>query len=233
MSNSTIPTTTPNTAITTNTTPTTVTNTTEHTQTKPSPLIKAALINASSIRNKCHFVVEFFNDKNLDILFITETWLKLDDIPLIGLLTSGLLYFRHIPRPSVHFGGDIGILFKLHLKLTSLTDLSLNHSESASFSFHTQSTRPFTAILTYRPPAQSITLFLDEFQILITNSTPSTIFIGEYNIPFNKTNSYSLIVHNIIKSANFHQHINHSTHITGNILDLVISHNDTHLVSNL
>ena len=46
MSNSTIQTTTPNTAITTNTTPTTVTNTTEHTQTKPSPLIKAALINA-------------------------------------------------------------------------------------------------------------------------------------------------------------------------------------------
>ena len=56
MSNSTIPTTTPNTAITTNTTPTTVTNTIEHTQTKPSQFIKDALINASSIRNKCHFV---------------------------------------------------------------------------------------------------------------------------------------------------------------------------------
>ena len=91
MSNSTITTTPPNTAITTNTAPATVTNTTEHTQTKPSPFIKAALINASSIRNKCHFVAEYFNDKNLDILLITETWLKLDDIPLIGLLTSGLL----------------------------------------------------------------------------------------------------------------------------------------------
>ena len=70
MSNSTIPTSTPNIAITTNTTPTTVTNTTEHTQTKPYPFIKAALINASSIRNKCHFVAEYFNDKNLDILLV-------------------------------------------------------------------------------------------------------------------------------------------------------------------
>ena len=85
MSNSTIPNTTPNTAITTNTTHTTITNTTEHIQTKPFPFIKAALINASSIRNKCHFVAEYFDDTNLDILFITETWLTLDDIGLHDL----------------------------------------------------------------------------------------------------------------------------------------------------
>ena len=49
-------------------------------------------------------------DHDLDILFITETWLSPLDYPHITALNTPCYCFIHNPRDSPHPGGGTGIL---------------------------------------------------------------------------------------------------------------------------
>ena len=61
-------------------------------------------------------------------------------------------------------------------------------------------------------------------------SSTKIIFTGDFNIPLNINSQNTLKFISLIESSNFSQYI--STHISGNILDLVISHNTNTLTSN-
>ena len=74
------------------------------------------LWNARSTRNKTMSIADFVLDCDIDILFITETWLALDDPVVIGELTpTGYSFISH-PRGTSNHGG-IGIIFKSSVKL--------------------------------------------------------------------------------------------------------------------
>ena len=87
MSTSATPTTTHITVTTINTTLTTVTTNTVINKTNATttniPYLKAATLNAHSIRNKVDIIIELFKDLDLDILCITETYLY-----IYGILMS-------------------------------------------------------------------------------------------------------------------------------------------------
>ena len=42
---------------------------------------------------------------------ITETWLTLNDTPIIATLNKNILCFVHLHKPSSHFGGGLGVLY--------------------------------------------------------------------------------------------------------------------------
>ena len=84
-------------------------------------LMKSALLNTCSIRNKIPLILELATEHDLDLIFITETWIMRDDIPLISSLNTGPYSFSHLPRRNTHnYGGGIGIIYKSSLHVSPL-----------------------------------------------------------------------------------------------------------------
>ena len=194
--------------------------------------IKAATLNVCSIRNKADLIIELFTDLNLDIMCITETWLNLNDTPIIATLNTNTLSFVHLPRPSSHFGGGLGVLYNKCIKLISYKDLSLEHSEAFSCTFHPNNSLPLTIITIYRPPHQSIPHFIEELDTLLYALTPKTILTGDFNIPITSTSHNSRHLYDILESHNLSQKVTTPTHTANNILDLVISNKSSDIISN-
>ena len=72
--------------------------------------MKAVLINAQSIRHKVIPILELASDNDLDIIFITETWLNFDDTPIISSLNTDTYKFNHPTNGNKHRSGSLGIL---------------------------------------------------------------------------------------------------------------------------
>ena len=77
------------------------------------------LLNAHSIRNKAHALCETINDRKLDALFLTETWLSESDSVAINDITPDGFSFLHVPRTSGR-GGGVGLVFKSHIKVKQI-----------------------------------------------------------------------------------------------------------------
>ena len=165
--------------------------------------LKVATLNVCTIRNKVDIVNDIFNEHNLDILCITETWLKDDDIPIISCLNTHYNSFIHLPRLGPHYGRGVGVIYKNSLKLACKIDLSLKHSEALTCTFHPVNSLPFTLITIYRPPHNSIPQFIDELDSIMSSSTYQTIILGDLNIPISPSSTYSNRLTNTINSYNF------------------------------
>ena len=101
------------------------------------------------MRNKTTSIADFVIDHDVDILFITETWLAHDDSVVIGELTPFGYSFLNHPRCTSNHGG-IGILFKASLKLcVKLMDFNADTFEYVCITNGSNSTA-FAVI--YRPP---------------------------------------------------------------------------------
>ena len=143
-------------------------------------------------------------DYNLYILFITETWLSPLDSPLIATLNSPPYQFIHNPRDSPHPGGGTGILYKSTLTLSNISHHSFLHSEALSCAISSPFSRTFNISLFYRPPSPSINLFLDEFRLFLHSISPTTIILGDFNIP---NPPMTLSLNKLLHSFNLTQHI--------------------------
>ena len=76
-------------------------------------LFNIGLCNARSICNKLHDVLELVIQEDIDILCVTETWLKLDDKVIFREIHE--LGFSIISQPRMGRGGGIAFIFKLGL----------------------------------------------------------------------------------------------------------------------
>ena len=74
-----------------------LTNLTEIPKHSPNHL-HAQLWNAQSVRHKTTAITDFVLEKDVDILFLTETWLSQNDPVIIGELTPPGYTFLNIPR---------------------------------------------------------------------------------------------------------------------------------------
>ena len=108
----------------------------------------------------------------------------------------------------------------------------ISHSISQNnFLVHPAKSRQFTIIVIYRLPHQSIPKFLLELEHLLTTSTDHTIIIGDLNIPINLETNYTRQFIIFIDSFNFFQNITSPIHITGNTVNLIISHAHSNLTN--
>ena len=82
------------------------------------------LLNTRSVRNKVMVMKDFIVDNYIDILAMTETWLRpgtVDSVEVGTLCPTGYRVL-HVPR-SHSAGGGVGIIFKNSIRInTSLTD---------------------------------------------------------------------------------------------------------------
>ena len=90
-------------------------------------LFTACLINARSVCNKTLAIKDLIVDYKIDLMGITETWLRADGSDVIsGELCPNGYRFVHSPRSS-GIGGGVGILFKSSFcTKTRISDHSFN-----------------------------------------------------------------------------------------------------------
>ena len=89
--------------------------------TTPKTNISVAVINARSVRNKTTTITECITDHNIDILAITETWLKKNsDKPIIAAMTPSGYSFVNAPRASGR-GGGVGVIHRDELSCKQLS----------------------------------------------------------------------------------------------------------------
>ncbi len=77
--------------------------------------MKVSLWNAQSAKNKTIEISDYILESNIDIHFITETWLSQngDDSKCSEMKPSGFK-LKHVPRPS-RKGGGIAMIYRQDL----------------------------------------------------------------------------------------------------------------------
>jgi hypothetical protein len=164
------------------------------TDSQNSKLMDVRLWNAQSVRYKCTALSDYVMEYDIDIMAITETWLKESDNVIIGELTPPGYSFINVPRPcneldtKVNHGG-IGLLFKSLLQFSMLSSEPYMYTtfEHARFC---DKKKDIVYIIVYRPPPSTengflTTQFLNEFDSFLGSlnlSTRKTIILGDFNI---------------------------------------------------
>ena len=177
-------------------------------------------------------------DQDIDILALTETWLRpgnIDDVEIRTLCPTGYR-FLHVPRGHSR-GGGVGLLFKDTLQINShITD---TFTTFELMDIHFRSLKSIRVQLIYHPPDNiSCVLFLEEFSVLLeqimAESTGHLLISGDFNLHVDDPCSiYANRFNEILESCNLKQHVTGATHANGHTLDLVISKKDNPLITEI
>ena len=91
--------------------------------------------------------------------------------------------------------------------------------------------------LIYRPPSGSIADFFFEFGPFVMESQVScnpVVYLGDFNIWMNvPTDLKTIEMNKILESHNFQNLITQATHISGNLLDLILTSNNSNIIENI
>ena len=208
-------------------------------------LFNARSILGSSTESKRIEICEFIQDNDLDVMFITETWLRETacDTQLQQLAPAGY-DARSFPR-SAQDGGGIAVVFR--------KSLSAHISFNKAFAFQHPTFEAVQMTLAihqgsinflcvYRPPPSTKnrlteTMFFPDFYKLLDHCNTlkgSPVVLGDMNFHFNKPKlaNVSKLV-DMLDIFRFVQDVKDATHDKGNILDWVMHRPDDDIVQSI
>ena len=204
--------------------------------------INFCVLNCRSVRNKTVEFVHLLNEHKLDLIALTESWIKPEDTSVIGNITPPGYSFLHVPRPGCKQGGGVALVYKSGLKVNICnSDINAASFESLTVNIVSGSTSLCLEII-YRPQKKStgcpFSIFLDEFTDLLNNhllTTAPLLITGDFNIHVNiPTDPETIAFNKVIAGSGIQQHVTVPTHIDGNTLDLFITRDsDPKIFSNL
>ena len=191
---------------------------------KPHTNLNVHTWNANSLRNKCDILVDYILENDVDIMFLTETWLADNDTVVAGECT---------PNP----GGGIGILLKkpLNLFITPSGFETLNFEHTCV----TNKRNSIQFVVIYRPPQSpangfKTSDFLIEFETFIDELSIlpcQLVLLGDFNLYVDTPDKWDAKQFlSILSGSGFCQHITGSTPKHGHTLDLLISRIDDDIV---
>ena len=198
--------------------------------------LKICLFNARSAckDGKADVIADFILDEQVDIMFITETWLRsAGHEPIEKCLTPSGYRLASFPRPTL--GGGIAIVYKdsLHHLLSFSQSLPFSHPSFEHVEVSFQSTpHPITFSCVYRPPPSptnklTTSMFMSEFDQLLDHYSllpGNLVVLGDINVHYDNPDSYD--TKHICSSLSHHnmtQHISEPTQQAGHTLDWIIS----------
>ena len=185
-----------------------------------SKTLKALYLNARSCNNKASEINELIIEKNADIIFISETWLKNNDTITISNLVPRGFSIINKNRQS-RSGGGVAIIYRSSLEILSTKfDSDFSSFECFCLKVRTSDSKSCFLSCIYRPPKSKknnhpFSLFLDEFnEFLESISLEQRAFIfGDFNIHFeNKLDSNVLSFKLHIDEHSFIQSVDGPTH---------------------
>ncbi len=176
------------------------------------------LWNWQSAINKADFITSITSHSRLNLMALTETWIKPEDNATPAALSNNFS-FSHTPCLTGR-GGGTGLLISNNWKITPLSSLSIN----SSFESHSVTiTYPLKIhfVVVYRPPGPLV-IFVEELDLLLStfpeDGTPLVI-LGDFNIHLDKPQAADF--HTLLASFDLKRVLTTATHKSGNQLDLI------------
>lgn len=185
--------------------------------------LNMALWNVRSLTNKSFIINDLIQDKYLDCICLTETWLGADGQAVLNEAVPPNYSSTFTIRDGKRGGGTASILSSsLHHKV-----LSFGHFLSFEYHAVLLKCKPNILVLTiYRPPKYSKDFLLEFSELLsiIHANYAKSIILGDFNLHKEcTTDTRVLDFSNLLASMDFTQHVNEATHKQGHTLDLVIT----------
>lgn len=203
----------------------------------PSP-VALHLWNARSVRNKTTELYDYVLQNDVDIMVITETWLRESDPTVITELSPPDFSFHNVARHGDAHGG-LGFLFRTHL------DLRLKQIEFSPKTFEfacvVDRCEQYRIIAVYRPPPSTTNGFtvkafldeIDEFLGLCSMLGSRVIILGDFNVHVDKAHLPTPRQFlESVTSSGFSQLVEEPTHDGDHTLDLVITKTGDDIVCN-
>ena len=193
-------------------------------------VIRFGLWNARSVNKKVVSISELVISNSLDLLVLTETWLKPQD-HVVGQLLDLLPGYKITNQPRISRGGGLAVLSRSGLTIRTHTGVLYASFEYMDLIF-TSGGMSIRVISIYRPPPSaknmlSFNQFLSEFSDLVERlctSQNKIIIAGDFNIHCDMvSNLETERFMDILETFDLNQHINRPTHSSGHTLDLVIT----------
>ncbi len=175
-------------------------------------------------------IKEFIYINNCDIIFLTETWLKDEEMNKYQLHIDGYRPSIYKNRPTI--GGGLLIYYKENIKIDKLNNLENDNLEQLVIEATISNNTKFMFNLIYRAPTSEnnitdllINNFYDCYNYSILNNCTGIYFLGDYNFPkISWNNSYmnNHIFYDAITQLGLFQLVNEPTR-QKNILDLILT----------
>ena len=201
---------------------------------------RIATWNSQSMMNKSADVCDFIINRNLDILAITEAWLKGDerDHPALADITTTLPDFviHQLPRIGKS-GGGICVIMRKGYDIKSVPH-KFNTFECLELSISSSLRNALQLCVVYRPGSALVSKqFFEEFSCLLESATLASgqlVITGDFNIHMDNIDCKGAkIMKDILYSAGLKQHVSEPTHRRGHVLDLLITRDFQDTVSNI
>ena len=190
--------------------------------------MKVGVINIRSLAKKVNQIQSILAIEQVDILIITETWLKPDTEYILNqcIDSSNEYRYHHVSR-TAKIGGGVAIISREELQGERI----LSHlSDDGEFLVITVVTRKvkITIAAIYRPPSGNYNEFFNELteNILASSIETQILLLGDFNLDLeNRRCAKSNTFCSILLEYNLEQIVKKATHEYGKILDLIICSN--------
>ena len=157
---------------------------------------------------------DYVVDHDIDILAITEMWLRpgnIDEVDIGTLCPTGYRFF-HVPR-SYSLGGGVGSLLKETINVNSQITDTFESFEYMDARLHCL--KGIRILVIYHPPGHSsYDLFYEEFSKLIEQTAVSPeglLIVGDFNLHVDDGDNFQARRFvDILESYNLRSHWSHS-----------------------
>ena len=189
-----------------------------------------ATVNLRSIRQKSASFSDF-----LDVVAITETWLKADETSAaLADITPQGYSLIHKPRRGKQGGGGVAIMTNNKFDVSPCKIPQYTNFESVGCKI---SAPLFSAhvVCIYRLIEYPLFVF-DQFQNLLENLSfipGELIILGDFNLHLDIPSHHTGTFTDILMSFGLLQHVNFPTHIHGHWLDLCITRSASQILSSI
>lgn len=202
--------------------------------------LKIGTINATSVCNKTDEILDLISDHNIDLLIITESWIKSNEIDcsvLKAITPLGFSMFS-LPRQDKR-GGGIVIIYKSHIDIMFKDLTSEFTAECVLCKFKLQK-KGISLLAVYRPPSLSYSSFVEELNLYLSdqqiNHDEISFIVGDINIKVDLANdSATKSLNSTLEETGFTQLVKFFTHETPHskhTIDLVMT-NDSDSVTSI
>ena len=170
--------------------------------------VRLVTLNARSMKNKAASLADMVSSKKINILAITETWLKPSDtLSCLSDLTPPGFSLLHKPRTHGR-GGGVGFLISNEFKVTDYTIPSFSTFECICLKVSGSSFEGLVLCMYHPEPSHSDTFHQELLELLIPLATEFYI-LGDFNLHLDKKQSPTTTKFcDILESFDLEQHVN-------------------------
>ena len=188
------------------------------------------------------YINAYIHTHDFDIVAICETWLgnsDYDDTCINGLLPDNYSIYR-VDRDDGRQGGGVALIYKNSLKIKTKEVVKYVQFEYLICNIVIDNSSVSLAVVYRPPPSQENLLntntFLVEWAEFLSNFTTTTseiVIVGDLNIHLdNTTHHHTIAMERTVESFDLQQHVHEPTHYCGHTLDVLMSQDNSTIVSN-